>query len=61
MVERALRLPPAGTETFFSGGPRQAGKTTLLRETYADAYWIDLLKADEFRQIPAASSQRQQP
>ena len=49
MFTRALRLPPAGRETFFLWGPRQTGKTTLLRQTYPDAVWIDLLKADEYR------------
>jgi predicted AAA+ superfamily ATPase len=46
---RALRLPEPGTETFFLWGPRQSGKTTLLRERYPGSVWIDLLKADEFR------------
>jgi len=46
---RALELPEPGTETFFLWGPRQSGKTTLLRERYPEAVWIDLLKADEFR------------
>lgn len=46
---RALELPPAGQETFFLWGPRQTGKTTLLRQTYPDAVWVDLLKADEYR------------
>ena len=41
--------PPSGTETFFLWGPRQAGKSTLLREHYRDERWIDLLKSDEFR------------
>lgn len=49
MFTRALRLPPAGTESFFLWGPRQTGKTTLLREAYPGGRWIDLLKADEFR------------
>jgi predicted AAA+ superfamily ATPase len=49
MFTRALHLPPAGRETFFLWGPRQTGKTTLLRQTYPDALWIDLLKADEYR------------
>jgi predicted AAA+ superfamily ATPase len=49
MFKRQLRLPAAGTETFFLWGPRQSGKTTLLQETYPDAFWVDLLKADEFR------------
>lgn len=49
MFERSLRLPAAGKETFFLWGPRQTGKTTLLRASYPDSPWIDLLKADEFR------------
>ena len=42
-------LPPPGAETFFLWGPRQAGKSTLLRRQYPDAVWVDLLKADDFR------------
>lgn len=49
MLTRSLRPPPPGTETFFLWGPRQTGKTTLLRETYPGAPCIDLLKTDEFR------------
>lgn len=49
MFRRSLRLPPSGQETFFLWGPRQTGKTTLLRATYPDARWVDLLKADEYR------------
>jgi predicted AAA+ superfamily ATPase len=49
MFKRALRLPTAGSETFFLWGPRQTGKTTLLRETYPQAFWIDLLKSEEYR------------
>jgi uncharacterized protein len=49
MFKRTLHLPPAGTETFFLWGPRQTGKTTILRDTYPTALWIDLLKADEYR------------
>ena len=48
-TERLLELPVPGTETFFLWGPRQAGKTTLLRQSYPDARWVDLLKSDEFR------------
>lgn len=48
-VRRALELPASGTETFFLWGPRQCGKSTLLREHYPEAVWIDLLKADQFR------------
>ena len=49
MFRRSLVLPEAGTETFFLWGPRQAGKSALLRECYPDGRWIDLLKGDEFR------------
>ena len=49
MFTRALPLPPAGRETFFLWGPRQTGKTTLLRQAYPEALWLDLLKADEYR------------
>ena len=49
MFERALSLPDPGTETFFLWGPRQTGKSTLLRKRYPDGVWVDLLKADEFR------------
>jgi uncharacterized protein len=49
MIDRRLKLPPCGQETFFLWGPRQTGKSTLLRATYPDAYWVDLLKADEYR------------
>ena len=53
MFKRALVLPASGSETFFLWGPRQTGKTTLLRQTYGDARWVDLLKAEEFRRYVA--------
>ena len=49
MFPRSLRLPPAGAESFFLWGPRQTGKTTLLRGRYPGSRWVDLLRADEFR------------
>ena len=49
LLDAIALLPTPGTETFFLWGPRQAGKTTLLRQRYSDARWIDLLKSDEFR------------
>lgn len=53
MFKRALSLPPPGTETFFLWGPRQTGKSTLLRASYSGVPWVDLLKADEFRRYVA--------
>ena len=49
MLTRLLHLPPPGTETFFLWGPRQVGKSTLLRQRYPDARRLDLLKSDELR------------
>ncbi len=46
---RSLALPLEGTETFFLWGPRQTGKSTLLRRTYPDAFYIDLLLPEEYR------------
>lgn len=48
MYSRRLRLPPPGREVFFLWGPRQTGKTTLLRESYPNCRWLDLLKSDEY-------------
>jgi predicted AAA+ superfamily ATPase len=53
MFKRALALPSPGSETFFLWGPRQTGKSTLMREEYGDGRWVDLLKADEFRRYVA--------
>ena len=49
IFKRRLSLPMSGKETFFLWGARQTGKSTLLRHSYPDAFWIDLLKAEEFR------------
>lgn len=49
MFKRYLNLPAPGEETFFLWGPRQTGKSTLLRQRYPKSRWVDLLKSDEFR------------
>ena len=41
------------TETFFLWGPRQTGKSTLLRARYPDAFWVDLLQTDRWAQLAA--------
>ena len=48
-ITRLIDLPSAGSETFFLWGPRQSGKSTLLRERYPEAKWIDLLKSEVLR------------
>ena len=44
-----MGLPLSGVETFFLWGPRQTGKTTLLKQRYPQGRWINLLRSDEFR------------
>jgi uncharacterized protein len=49
MFKRNLNLETFEEETFFLWGPRQTGKTTLLKHYYQDALWVDLLKSDQYR------------
>ena len=53
MFERSIVLPTDGEDAFFLWGPRQTGKSTLLRQRYPRSRWIDLLRADEFRRYTA--------
>lgn len=48
MLRRALVLESAPEESFFLWGPRQAGKSSLLRDTYPKARLIDLLLTEEY-------------
>ncbi|NQT59179.1 MAG: ATP-binding protein [Bacteroidetes bacterium] len=50
MMQKYIRLLTlTHDETFFLWGPRQAGKTTLLKKHFSDAFWIDLLLPDVYR------------
>lgn len=48
MVKRILKLPE--NNSFFLFGPRQTGKSTLLRETFRKetTLYYDLLRSDEY-------------
>lgn len=53
MYKRSLKLPNPPKTTFFLWGPRQVGKSSLLRQTYPEALVIDLLKNEEFTDLQA--------
>jgi predicted AAA+ superfamily ATPase len=54
MYRRALDLrETVRHKSIFLLGPRQTGKSTLVRETFPDAAYYDLLEADTFRELSA--------
>lgn len=40
---------PPKKQSYFLFGPRGTGKSTWLKQTYPDAFWIDLLDPETFR------------
>ena len=52
MYDRALDLRALiEHRSLFVFGPRQTGKSTLVRQTFPDAAFYDLLEADTFHQL----------
>lgn len=51
MYSRLIKLPR--TKSFFLFGPRGTGKTTLVRTTFPDALYLDLLEAELFNDLLA--------
>lgn len=51
MYKRFFKAPK---QSFFLFGPRGTGKSTWLKKTFPNAYWIDLLQPDLFRYFSAA-------
>lgn len=51
MIHRILDIPP--TKSFFLFGPRQTGKSTLLREMFPreKTIYYDLLKTEEYERL----------
>jgi predicted AAA+ superfamily ATPase len=47
MYKRSIDLANL-SESFFLWGPRQTGKSSLLKKDFEQAFWIDLLKSDVF-------------
>ncbi|MGH9459669.1 MAG: ATP-binding protein [Vicinamibacteria bacterium] len=54
MYTRALQLDEMiRHRSLFLFGPRQTGKSTLVRKTFPEAAFYDLLEADTFRELSA--------
>lgn len=53
MIIRIVGDADLRAETCFLWGPRQAGKSTLLRRLFPRAPYYDLLRAHEFRRLSA--------
>lgn len=52
MYRRLLALEPyIDHKSLFLLGPRQSGKSTLLRSRYPQALYLDLLASDSFREL----------
>lgn len=51
MITRILKIPT--NKTFFLFGPRQTGKSTLLKNTFSreTSYWYDLLNTDVYTRL----------
>lgn len=52
-MELAPRFFHTPTSSFFLLGPRGTGKTTLLRDRFPDATWVNLLRPDVYREMQA--------
>ncbi len=51
MIKRSLNLNNEQNDSTFVWGARQVGKTTLIRDTYPNAVYYDLLQAKEFERL----------
>jgi uncharacterized protein len=51
MFQRTLQLPENNEYSFFLWGPRQTGKSTLLKTQYPHSLRIDLLKTEYFIEL----------
>lgn len=51
MIRRKIQLLMPPKESFFLWGPRQSGKSTLLKILYPKALWYDLLQTDVYLRL----------
>ena len=57
MYKRKQKFEGSVSESFFLWGPRQTGKSTLLKVLYPDSLWFDLLLTDVFERFQRNPSQ----
>jgi len=60
LVERIQKIDPPANRSAFLWGPRKTGKTSLLRQQFPEAYWIDLLDYDLFLSLSQRPSSLRQ-
>ena len=60
LVERIQKIDPPSDRSAFLWGPRKTGKTTLLRQQFPEACWIDLLDYDLFLSLSQRPSSLRQ-
>jgi predicted AAA+ superfamily ATPase len=48
MIKRILNIPIQSKYSFFLWGPRQIGKSSLLKKLFPNALYIDLLLSENF-------------
>ena len=60
LVERFQKIDPPTDRSAFLWGPRKTGKTTLLRQQFPEACWIDLLDYDLFLSLSQRPSSLRQ-
>ena len=60
IIDRALKIDLPANRSAFLWGPRKTGKTTLLRQQFSKACWIDLLDYDLFLRLSQKPTQLRQ-
>jgi predicted AAA+ superfamily ATPase len=60
IIERVLKIDLPANRSAFLWGPRKTGKTTLLRQQFSEACWIDLLDFDLFLRLSQKPTQLRQ-